>query len=362
MRLHNFSAGPAVLPLPVLEELRANLVDFNGTGIGLMEMSHRSEPFQEIVDNAMARVRRVLSLPEGHRVLFLQGGASLQFCMVPQNLLQGGSASYLDTGTWSIKAIKEARRFGFVEVGWSGQEGAYRSVPQGFVGGDEVYLHYTSNNTVAGTQYHEHPTTQGLLVCDMSSDIASRRVDGGAWDVIYAGAQKNLGPSGVTLVVLSERAIERAATADAPTMLDYGTHLGKGSLFNTPNTLGIYVLERVLAWVEEQGLGAVADTNARKAEALYGLLDASPFWGPLAEKDSRSRMNITWRVNDTGRTKTKGPDLESLLLRQALSEGFTGIKGHRSVGGLRASVYNACPEESVQALVDFLREFERTHG
>jgi len=241
-----------------------------------------------------------------------------------------------------------------VNVGWSGEESDYRGVPQGFVGGDEVYLHYTSNNTIAGTQYHEAPTTEGLLVCDMSSDIASHPIDGGRWDLIYAGAQKNLGPSGVTLVVLSERAIERATTADSPTMLDYGTHLAKGSLFNTPNTLGIYVLERVLAWVEDQGLDAVAAANTRKVEALYGLLDASEFWQPHAENDSRSRMNITWRLADTS--------LETLLLEKALDAGFTGIKGHRSVGGLRASVYNACPEESVSALVDFLREFERTHG
>ena len=352
MRLHNFSAGPAVLPLPVLMELRENLADFNGTGIGLMEMSHRSSTFQAIVDSAFARVRRVLALPESAQILFLQGGASMQFLMVPQNLLQGGAATYIDTGTWSTKAIKEARRFGEVTV--VENTDGYRSVPQGFAGGGETYLHYTSNNTIAGTQFHQHPTTDGLLVCDMSSDIASRPVDGSTWDVIYAGAQKNLGPSGVTLIVLSERAQERARGCGAPTMMDYHTHLAKGSLFNTPNTLGIYVLERVLAWVEDQGLDAVTATNERKAAALYGLLDGSEFWRPHAAKDCRSQMNVTWRLSDTS--------LEGRLVEEALSAGFSGIKGHRSVGGLRASIYNACPEESVLALVDFLREFERTHG
>lgn len=353
MRLHNFSAGPAVLPVPVLEELRDNLADFGGEGLGLMEMSHRSSTFQGIIDSAFDRVRRVLALPDSSHVLFLQGGASMQFLMVPQNILQGGHARYIDTGTWSAKAIKEAGRFGTVDV--VENTDGYRSVPQGFAGpAGETYLHYTSNNTIAGTQFHDHPTTDGLLVCDMSSDIASRRIDGSAWDVIYAGAQKNLGPSGVTLVVLSERALARAAEADVPTMLKYGTHLAKGSMFNTPNTLGIYVLERVLAWVEAQGLDAVAATNQRKADSLYALFDRSDFWQPHADADCRSLMNVTWRLQDTS--------LEGRLVEQALKAGFSGIKGHRSVGGLRASIYNACPEESVLALVDFLRDFERTDG
>lgn len=369
MRLHNFSAGPAVLPVSVVEELQANLLEFEGCGLGLMEMSHRGDTFEAIIASAFSRTRRVLALPADHQVLFLQGGASMQFLMVPQNLLQGGSASYLETGTWSTKAIKEARRFGEVRVPFSGKEQGFRSVPQGYsssgysssgysssgdTSSNECYLHYTSNNTVVGTQFHEHPTTDGLLVCDMSSDIASRPIDGGAWDLIYAGAQKNLGPSGVTVVALSPRAMERAASAGAPTMLDYGVHARGGSMFNTPNTLGIYVLERVLAWVEAQGLAAVAATNTRKADALYDLFDASDFWRPHAASDSRSQMNVTWRLADVS--------LEKPLLSAAESAGFSGIKGHRSVGGLRASIYNACPEESVLALADFLREFERTHG
>ena len=358
MRLHNFSAGPAVLPVSVVEELRANLLDLQGCGLGLMEMSHRGDTFEGILAQAIARTRRVLALPHDHQVLFLQGGASLQFLMVPQNLLQGGSATYLDTGTWSSKAIAEARRFGEVRVPFSGKAQGYKSVPQGYsspgASSGEDYLHYTSNNTVVGTQFHQHPTTDGLLVCDMSSDIASRPIDGGAWDLIYAGAQKNLGPSGVTVVTLSPRAMERAASCGAPTMLDYAVHVDGGSMYNTPNTLGIYVLERVLAWVEAQGLEAVAAANTRKANALYDLFDASDFWRPHATSDSRSQMNVTWRLADQSQ--------EDPLVVAAEASGFSGIKGHRSVGGLRASIYNACPEESVSALVDFLRDFERTHG
>jgi len=355
MRKHNFSAGPAVLPVPVLEELREQLKDLHGSGVGLMEISHRSATFDAIVQSAFARVRRVLALPDSYTVLFLQGGASTQFLMIPANLLQGGHADYLNTGTWSTKAIKEARRYGSVSVPFDGAEVGYRSLPARWEHTDGVvYSHYTSNNTIHGTQFHGVPETPGLLVCDASSDIASAAWDGSKFDVLYAGAQKNLGPSGVTLVCLSERAMERAEASDVPTMLDYGVHAAKGSLFNTPNTLGIFVLERVLAWVEEQGLDVVAARNERKAQALYSLLDSSDFWRPHAAVDNRSRMNVTWRLADA--------DLEPALLAQADDDGFSGIKGHRSVGGLRASIYNACPEESVMALVAFLEEFERTHG
>lgn len=355
MRIHNFSAGPAVLPVPVLEELRENLLELNGSGVGLMECSHRSPVFGNVIDGAMERVRRVLALPESHTVLFLQGGASMQFLMLAQNLLQGGTADYIDTGTWSAKAVKEAKRFGTVNVPYSGADSAYVSVPREWAHSDDVvYTHYTSNNTVRGTQFQSVPSSPGLLVCDASSDVASKRMDGSQFDLLYAGAQKNLGPSGVTLVCLSERAMERARSADAPTMLDYGVHAAKGSMFNTPNTLGIFVIERMLAWVEAQGLDAVGATNARKASSLYDLFDGSDFWQGCADVDSRSQMNVTWRLRDDS--------LTAPLVEQALSAGFSGLKGHRSVGGLRASIYNACPEASVTALVDFLKEFERTHG
>lgn len=356
-RKHNFSAGPAVLPLSVVEQLQANLPDFQGTGIGLMEMSHRSAPFSALMDTVQARVRRVLSLPDTHTVLFLQGGASTQFLTVPQNLLQGGAADYLDTGGWANKAAKEARRFGTVHMRYSGKDTGYDRVPTEWEQTpDAVYTHYTSNNTVAGTQFQGLPASwSGLLVCDASSDVASRPMDYSGVDLLYAGAQKNLGPSGVTLVCLSPDALARADRADAPTMLAYGTHARAAkTLFNTPNTLGIYVLERVLAWVEDQGLDALGARNERKAQALYGLFDSSDFWAPHAQVDSRSRMNVTWRLHDRS--------LESKLVADADAAGFSGLKGHRSVGGLRASIYNACPEASVQALVQFLTEWERTHG
>ncbi len=357
-RKHNFSAGPAVLPLSVVEELAAQLPDLHGSGIGLMEISHRSKTFDEICSTAMQRLRRVLDLPADREILFLQGGASLQFAMLPLNLLQGGSADYLDTGSWTSKAIKQAGFYGTVNTAYSGKADTYRQLPaHGTWERDPqaVYTWYCSNNTIYGTQYKAPPIPDGHLLCDMSSDIASRPVDAAAHDVIFAGAQKNLGPSGVTVVALSPWARERAAAAGPlPDMLSYGVHLSKGSLFNTPNTLGIFVLERVLAWVEDQGVANLAATNRRKARKLYDLLDGSDFWQPHAAGDSRSDMNVTWRLAD--------PSLDGVVVAEALAADISGIKGHRSVGGLRASIYNACPEASVDALVDFLADFERRHG
>ncbi len=355
-RIHNFSAGPAVLPLPVLEALRETLPDLEGTGIGLMEISHRSKTFVDIFERARARVKRVLGLPDDYTVLFLQGGASTQFLAVPYNLLRGGRCDYIDTGAWSTKAIAEARRFGEVAVPYSGAEGGYREVPASWASSPgAVYTHYTSNNTIYGTQFAAIPAgAEGLLVCDASSDIASRPLPYAQIDLIYAGAQKNLGPAGVTLVALSPRALERARAGDAPTILAYAAHADKGGLFNTPNTLGIWVLDRVLAWVEERGLAAVAARNKARSERLYALLDSSDFWRPHAAPGSRSQMNITWRLAD--------PALEPVLIDEALAAGLSGLKGHRSVGGLRASMYNALPDESAEVLLDFLREFERTRG
>jgi phosphoserine aminotransferase len=355
-RVHNFSAGPAVIPLPVIEELRETLPNLEGTGVGLMEISHRSSTFVGIFERARYRVKRVLGLPDDYTVLFLQGGASTQFLMLAWNLLQGGAADYLDTGAWSTKAIKEAKRFGEVRVPFSGKEGGYRAVPTSWERrGDAVYTHYTSNNTIYGTQYPEVPEVfDGMLVCDASSDIASRPQDYSRIDLLYAGAQKNLGPSGVTLVALSPRALERARACDAPTMLAYATHVDKDGMYNTPNTLGIWVLDRVLAWVEGQGLEAVGGRNAARAGRLYDLLDGSDFWRANAQTGSRSQMNVTWRLAD--------PGLEAVLIKEATAAGLSGLKGHRSAGGLRASLYNALPDESVDALIDFLGEFERTRG
>ena len=355
-RIHNFSAGPAVLPLSVVEELREQLPNFAGMGVGVMELSHRSKPFLKLMKGAQGRIRRLLNLSDEHTVLFLQGGASLQFLMVAMNLLQGGAADYIDTGVWANKAIKEAKRYGTVVVPFSGKAENYRQVPRDWARTPgAVYTHITTNNTIYGTQLHGLPESEGLLVADMSSDILSREVDTSKIDVIYAGAQKNLGPSGLTVVTLSPRAMARAALSDAPTMLNYKVHADDADqLYNTPNTFGVLALDRVLNWIETQGLQTVGETNRRKAQKIYDLLDSSDFWRPHAAQDSRSDMNITWRLKDEA--------LEPVFVKEATEAGLDGLKGHRSVGGLRASIYNACPEQSVDALVAFMREFERVRG
>jgi phosphoserine aminotransferase len=357
-RKYNFSAGPAVLPLSVIEELQVALPDLHGSGIGLMEISHRSKTFDDIVRSAMARLRRVLGVPDDHEVLLLQGGASLQFVMVAQNILRGRTADYLDTGAWTGKSIVQAGYHGTARTAFSGKADKYRRLPES---GDwerdpnALYTYYCTNNTIYGTQFRGPPVPDGPLVCDMSSDIASRPINAAQHDVIFAGAQKNLGPSGVTVVILSPWAMEQAAQATGvPDMLSYGVHLSKGSLFNTPNTLGIFVLERVLAWIEHQGADTVAAVNRDKAQKLYDLLDSSDFWRPHAARECRSDMNITWRLANQ--------NLEPVMVEQALAANISGIKGHRSVGGLRASLYNACPVASVQALVDFMVDFERRLG
>ncbi len=363
-RIHNFGAGPAVLPLSVVEECRAALPNLNGSGFGLLEISHRSQTFQDVVDSAMDRIRRVLSVPDDYTVLFLQGGASLQFYMSALNLLrQGEAADFLLTGGWAKKAVAEAARIGDAQAIWEPSEGGYRRVPS--VGDysvreEAVYLHYTSNNTLYGTQFHHLPDSGGKpLVLDASSDIAGVPIDISAHDLIYAGAQKNLGPSGVTLVILSPWALSRveggAQQGGIPTMLDYSVHASKGSLFNTPNTFGIFVLDRVFNWLEENGglAGSIA-RNKAKAELLYGELDRTDFWVPHADRDCRSVMNVTWRLADQS--------LEVTFLAEAGAAGLGGLKGHRSVGGIRASMYNGCPIESVEALVAFMREFKERHS
>jgi phosphoserine aminotransferase len=354
-RIHNFGAGPAVLPLSVVEECRAALPNLNGSGFGLLEVSHRSQVFQDVVDSAMAGLRRVLGVPEDYTVLFLQGGASLQFYMTALNLLASGEqADYLTTGGWSEKALKEAQRVGDAISAWDPSEGAFKTVPKNgdySIRQDAVYVHYTSNNTLYGTQYHHLPDSGGKpLILDASSDIAGVPIDISAHDLVYAGAQKNLGPSGVTVVILSPWALSKVGDG-IPTMLDYSVHASKGSLFNTPNTFGIFVLDRVFNWLEENGglEGSIA-RNQQKADLIYEELDRSDFWAPHADKDSRSVMNVTWRMADES--------LEPVFLAEAEVAGLGGLKGHRSVGGIRASMYNGCPLESVEALVAFMRDFE----
>jgi phosphoserine aminotransferase len=358
-RIHNFAAGPAVLPLSVVEKLAEQLPNLKGSGIGLMEISHRSKTFDAIVRSAQARLARILGIPADYEILFLQGGASLQFIMAPMNLLsKGDKADYLNTGVWSKKAIKEAQLVGDIRTAYDGSAANFAHVctdDEYTVRGDAKYLHYTTNNTIYGTEFFRTPKSDGLpLVSDMSSDIASRPIDVSRHHLIYAGAQKNLGPSGVTVVILKKEILERVP-AGLPTMLDYRTHVKEQSLFNTPCTVGIYVVDEILGWIEDfGGLEAVDRNNEVKAGKIYGELDRTGFWKPHAEKGSRSRMNITWRIHD--------PALEETFLAEAGKAGLSGLKGHRSVGGIRASVYNYCPMESVDALVAFMKDFEARNG
>ena len=354
-RKHNFSAGPAKLPEAVVAEVRDNLVDFDGTGLGAMEYSHRSARFEQVLATAKARLHRLLGCDEDQEVLFLHGGAKSQFFNVPMNLLRGGRATYLDTGTWSDLAAKEGKRYGTIDIPWSSKDAGYNAVPEAGAWGElpdgTVYLHYTSNNTVAGTQYHYVPDSgDALLVCDMSSDILSRPIDGSAFDLIYAGAQKNLGPSGLAVVILRRSLLDRC-DPDLPLMLSYKTHVAKNSMYNTPNTWAIYVLERVTAWVEEQGLDVVGERNRSQAERLYAAIDATDFWKGRAVTASRSWMNPTF---STGK-----PALDTEFWQWAAERGLIGLKGHRNLGGLRASLYNAQTDESVDALIEAMREFER---
>ena len=358
-RIHNFGAGPAVLPLEVVEEVAAELPNLDESGFGLLEVSHRSPTFQSVIDSAEQRIRRVLSVPEDYEVLFLQGGASTQFYMTALNLMEEGQkADFLVTGGWSQKALEEASRVGDASSVWDDSDNGFRSVPQDgdySISEDAAYVHYTSNNTLYGTQFHHLPDSGGKpRVVDASSDICGVQLDVSAHDVIYAGAQKNLGPSGVTLVILSPWALSRGIQG-IPTMLDYHTHVSKGSMFNTPNTFGIFVLDRVFAWIERNGgLEGAIERNRAKAALLYNELDRSDFWRPHAHGGSRSVMNVTWRLSDE--------DLEGAFLAEAVASGLGGLKGHRSVGGIRASMYNGCPIESVEALVGFMRDFESRHG
>lgn len=357
-RVHNFNAGPAVLPLSVVQELAAALPDYQGLGIGLMEMSHRSKPFEAIVNSAVAGLRRVLGVPEDYKILFLQGGASLQFYMHALNLaLPGEATDYVITGTWAKKAYEEAKRCSAAASVWSSKATNFNAVPALDAitpRAESVYLHYTSNNTIYGTQFQGTPKVDKPLIADLSSDIASRPVDVGAHALIYAGAQKNLGPSGLTLVIIREDLLERSADS-LPSMLNYKTMAANGSLYNTPPVFGIYILRLVLKWlVKHGGLDAIAEVNDRKAKTLYDELDRTDYWRPHADADSRSVMNVTFRL--------PSEELEKKFVKEATAAGFDGLKGHRSVGGLRASIYNAFPEAGVNALVHFMQEFERKNG
>ncbi|MBE7450981.1 MAG: 3-phosphoserine/phosphohydroxythreonine transaminase [Kofleriaceae bacterium] len=358
-RIYNFSSGPAVLPEPVLRRAQAAIWDLDGTGIGVLEHSHRGPAFTAVLDRAEALVREVGGVPASHAVLFLPGGASTQFFQVPMNFLGGGTADYCCTGVWSQKAIAEARRFGAVHVACSSEATGFDHIPppsEHRWSATPAYVHVTSNNTIYGTQWTREPEVPpGVpLVCDASSDLFSRPIAIDRYDLVYAGAQKNLGPAGVTLVIARKDFLERGAR-DLPTMLSYRTHVAERSMYNTPSTFGIYVIGEVMAWILEQGgLTAMAARNQAKARVLYDFLDGSRLFHGTARADSRSLMNVTFRCRDTS--------LEPAVIAQATARGLDGLKGHRSVGGMRASIYNAFPPAGVDALVDFLREFERAHA
>ena len=358
-RIYNFSAGPGVLPVPVLEEAQRDLLNWQGAGMSVLEMSHRGKAFDSIFRATLADLREVLGVPEGYHVLFLQGGASLQFSMVPMNLLPaGGSADYVVTGAWSQAAVKEAKKVGTVNIAASTESENFTRIPRQdelALDANAAYVHFTSNNTIFGTEWRSEPEVGSTpLVCDASSDILSRPLDVSKYAVVYAGAQKNMGPAGVTTVILRDDMLSRVP-AGLPTMLDYGVHVKKESLYNTPPCFSIYVVGLVLKWLKGLGgLAAMQRINEEKAGLLYGAIDATEFYRGTAEAESRSLMNITFRL--------PSEDLEKKFVAEATAAGFDGLKGHRSVGGLRASIYNAFPTEGVRALVDFMREFERTNG
>jgi phosphoserine aminotransferase len=358
-RIFNFNAGPAALPLPVLEEIQQELLDFRGTGMSILEMSHRSKPFESVLDDTIVRTKRLLKLDDRYHVLFLQGGASLQFCMIPMNLaLPGKPLAYIDTGTWASTAIKEARNQGKeVMVVASSGDREYTYIPKDFpTPPDAAYLHITSNNTIRGTQWQRFPETSGVpIISDMSSDIFSRTFDPHPFGLIYAGAQKNAGPAGVTLVIIREDMLPRVPK-DLPTMLKYTTFVEKKSMHNTPPCFAVYVVNLVTRWLEESigGLAKMEEINRQKAQVIYAYIDSQDFYRGTADPDSRSHMNVTFCL--------PAPELSEAFVKEATAAGLGGLKGHRSVGGCRASLYNAVSLEAVQALVEFMREFVRKNG
>ncbi len=358
-RIFNFSAGPAVLPLPVLEEAQRDLLALPGLGMSVMEISHRSKTFEEIVKQAEAGIRELLRIPENYHVLFLQGGASLQFSMVPLNFLpHDGSADYLLTGSWGKKALKEAKKSGTINVAATMADGGFSRVP----GADEIkldpraaYVHITTNETIEGVEWKQEPEVGGVpLVADASSDILSHPIPVEKYALIYAGAQKNMGPSGVTLVIIRDDLLKRIPDG-LHTMLDYRTHVDGKSLYNTPNTWGIYILNLVCKWLKDKGgLAAMQRENEEKARMLYDAIDATDFYRGHADPDSRSIMNVTFRL--------PSEELEKKFTAAATAQRLDGLKGHRSVGGIRASIYNAFPRAGVAGLVSFMKEFERNNG
>ena len=352
MEKHNFSAGPCILPQEVLKTASEAVLNFNNLNLSLIEISHRSKDFVAVMENAVALVKELLEVPVGYSVLFLQGGASTQFLMSAMNLLKtNGKAAYLNTGTWSDKAIKEAKKFGEVDVLASSKDKNYSYIPKDYVvGTDFDYLHFTSNNTIFGTQYQEFPkvSENTLLVCDMSSDIFSRKIDTSKFDLIYAGAQKNMGPAGATLVIVKDEILNKTGRS-IPTMLDYSTHIAKESMFNTPPVFPIYVSMLTLEWLKKNGgIEWIEEQNKAKAALLYNEIDTNPNFRGVAAIEDRSKMNVTFVLTDESK--------QSAFDKLWNDAGINGLKGHRSVGGYRASIYNALPLKSVQVLVNIMQK------
>ena len=359
-RIFNFGAGPAVLPEPVLAEAQRDLMSLPGVGMSVLEISHRSKTFDAILQGCEADIRRLANIPANYHVLFLQGGASLQFSMVPMNLLPaGGKADYIVTGVWSQKAVKEAQKVGTVNIAATTEPESFCRIPEPGelrLDPEAAYVHFTSNNTIYGTEWTREPQTGAVpLICDASSDILSRPIDVSRYALIYAGAQKNLGPSGVTLVILRDDMLARSPKG-LPTILDYNNHAKEKSLYNTPPVFGIYIMRLTMQWLAAQGgLKAIGERNAEKARLLYGAIDGSGgFYRAHAKPGSRSLMNVTFRLGSE--------ELENKFVKEAAAVGFDGLKGHRSVGGIRASIYNAFPKAGVESLVSFMKEFQRANG
>jgi phosphoserine aminotransferase len=359
-RIFNFSPGPAILPEPVLEEAQRDLWNIDGSGIGILEHSHRGAAFKRVISEAEADCRQLAGISDDYALLFLQGGASTQFYMLPANFLPAdGTADYLITGSWSKKAMKEARHYGGVHAACSSEDANFSYIPaesETRCSEAPAYLHFTSNNTIFGTQFRTEPTPPGdaWLACDASSDIFSRPLRVERYGLIYAGAQKNLGPSGVTLVILRRDLLERRVR-ELPSMLDYASHTESGSLYNTPPVFGVYVMGRIARWLLEQGgLAEIEKRNAEKAALIYDVLEQSEFYAATAAKNSRSMMNITFR--------TPSEQLDASFVAEAAQHGLDGLKGHRSVGGMRASIYNAFPRAGCEVLVQFMKDFAVKNG
>ena len=355
-RIFNFNAGPAALPLQVLEEIQASFLNFNQSGMSITEVSHRSSYFDDVINDAVDRAKRLLKLDDRFHVLFIQGGASLQFAMIPMNFLSGDDiADYVNTGTWSTKAIKEAEilKKNYTVVA-SSEDKNFSYIPQNIeFSNDAKYVHLTSNNTIKGTQFHEFPDTNGIpIVCDMSSDIFSRSLDMEKFGLIYAGAQKNLGPSGTCMAIIRQDMLDMA-NVDLPSMLKYSTYSSKNSMYNTPPCFGVYTIDLVLKWIEQEmgGIEKMEEYNIKKAGLLYDFIDSSSFYRTTAAKDSKSLMNVTFRL--------PSEELEKQFVVKATENGLGGLKGHRSVGGCRASIYNATTMEGINTLIQFMETFEK---